>query len=412
LLCKLASLSLLALLAPQGPTPGYMRIEGAVYVRQGAGRPVHVWGATVEIYRTDVKRRWEARSDSTGIYVKHGLPRYGRYLVILSGSGIKPAFVANIEPSSDIAIVNIYTEPGDGSRLSLEEVLRILSRERPVAGPTAPRPVPAIIELNEEKLSSALGRLKAKGNQSALVEALAEARLNYERGIESLKAGEYETALALFEQAASFDSSADAELAELTVKAHALVAETLFLTGSVNLAAKNFSLARPHLEQSFQRITQAINLASSENSATDDLLMFYGILGKSARLLVAFFGEVREVDTAVRLLERAAALDEQTRSRWLSIIGDINSGAARISEAVVAYKRSLAANSQNADALYNLSMILLSSEERNALQQAANLLSDFLSVAPDDDRATGARLAIELLERQHRVTPQALAKRR
>ncbi len=413
--CKLTSLSLLALLmpaAPQGPTPGFTRIEGAVYVRQANGKRVHARGATVEIYRMDVKRRWEARSDNTGIYVKHGLLRYGRYLIIVSGSGIRPAFVANIEPSSDITIVNISAEPGDGSRLSFDEALRLISREQPAAEPATPRPVPAIIELNQEKLSAAIGRLEAKGDQSAMVEAVAKARSNYEMGIESLKAGEYEAALAGFEQAAAFDSSADAELAELTFKAHALVAETRFLIGSMNLAAKNLDAARPHLEQAFQRITQAIHLASPENSATDDLLMFYGILGKSARMLVAFFGAVKEVDPAVRLLERAAALDEQTRSRWLSIIGDIDNGAARISEAAMAYKRALVANPQNADALYNLSMILLSSEAKDSLQQAANLLSDFLSVAPDDERATGARVAIELLERQHKITPQAVAKRR
>lgn len=413
--CKLAVLSLLALLmptAPQGPTPGFTRIEGAVYVRQSSGKRVHARGATVEIYRVDVKRRWEARSDNTGIYVKHGLSRYGRYLIVISGSGIKPTFVANIEPSSDITIVNIYTEPGDGSRLSFDEVLRLISREQPTAGPSAPRPVPAIIELNQEKLASALGRLQAKSDQAALVEAVAKARSNYERGIESLKAGEYETALAEFEQAAAFDSSARTEFAELTFKAHALVAETRFLIGSINLAAKNLDAARPHLEQAVQRITQALVLASTENSAMDDLLMFYGILGKSARLLVAFFGAVKEVDSSVRLLERAAALDEQNRSRWLTVIGDIDNGAARVSEAALAYKRALVANPQNADALYNLSMILLSSEAKDSLQQAANLLSDFLNLAPDDERATGARMAIELLERQHKITPQTMAKRR
>ena len=142
--CKLVALSLLALSpAPQGPTPGFTRIEGAVYVRQSDGRRVHARGAMVEIYRMDIKRRWEATSSNTGIYVKHGLLRYGRYIIIVSGAGLRPTFVAGIEPSSEVTIVNIYTEPGDGSRISLDEAMRTNSREQPAAQPTAPRPAPA-----------------------------------------------------------------------------------------------------------------------------------------------------------------------------------------------------------------------------------------------------------------------------
>ncbi len=398
---------------PQGPTPGFTRFEGAVYVKKD-GRPAHIYGALVEIYRVDVRRRWEARSDNTGIYSKFGIPRYGKYLVILSAPGIKPAYVANIEPGSEVTIVNIYTEPGDGSRLSYDEVLRLISRER-IAGPPATRPAPAIIELNNEKLDLALKDSSARGALSTrLRESLAMARASYERGVELLKAGDYERALAEFEQAAAFDFATNREFAELSFKSQAMVAESRFLIGSAHLAAKNTDAARPHIERAIGRITEAISFASSEDhrAEADDLLTLYSLLGKSAKTMVGFFGAVPQLDGALRLLEQAAALDRSGRSRWLSLIGNLNHGAARVTEAALAYRRALSANPQDADALYNLSMILLMSEDKQSLQQSANLLSDFLNSAPDDERATGVRLALEMLEQKHKVSPQPVARRK
>jgi cytochrome c-type biogenesis protein CcmH/NrfG len=64
--------------------------------------------------------------------------------------------------------------------------------------------------------------------------------------------------------------------------------------------------------------------------------------------------------------------------------------AGRTDDAVAAYKAVLAADPNNADAIYGLGLTLIGSSERAQIQEGANALAEFLVKAP----ATDARVPI------------------
>src|SRR5262245_60955039 len=104
-----------AALAQAGP------MEGTVRVKSESGQPVPVAGAVVEIVRTDIKGRWEVKTDKNGHYVYLGLPIIGTFVVIASGPGMQPTWLNNVRIAQN-SVVDILAERGDGSRLSADQV--------------------------------------------------------------------------------------------------------------------------------------------------------------------------------------------------------------------------------------------------------------------------------------------------
>src|SRR5215210_8817054 len=65
--------------AQNGPIEGTVRVKGA----DGVAKPVE--GATVTIYRTDIKGQWDVKTDKAGRYVLLGMPIAGTFIVVFSG---------------------------------------------------------------------------------------------------------------------------------------------------------------------------------------------------------------------------------------------------------------------------------------------------------------------------------------
>src|SRR5688572_33167702 len=70
--------------AQNGPIEGTVKVKGA----DGVAKPVE--GATVTIYRTDIKGQWEVKTDKAGRYVRLGMPLAGTFIVVFSGPGMQP----------------------------------------------------------------------------------------------------------------------------------------------------------------------------------------------------------------------------------------------------------------------------------------------------------------------------------
>jgi tetratricopeptide (TPR) repeat protein len=66
--------------------------------------------------------------------------------------------------------------------------------------------------------------------------------------------------------------------------------------------------------------------------------------------------------------------------------GDMYRSAGRTDDAVAAYKKALAADPNNFDALYGLGLTLIASTERAQIQEGANTLADFVAKAPPTDK--------------------------
>ena len=103
--------------------------SGTVTLKQAEGGALPLSGATVDIYRTDIKGRYWVKTDGKGRYLHHGLPLVGTYTLVFSAPGAQPA-VFNGCRFGDSEL-NAVLEPGDGRRPSPDEVRT--EDERPCA---------------------------------------------------------------------------------------------------------------------------------------------------------------------------------------------------------------------------------------------------------------------------------------
>src|SRR5215471_14536287 len=96
------------------------QLRGSVQLAGADGKQTPVAGATVDVYRTDMKSEYHTKSDKKGEWVFAGLPFVGRYIVAISAPGASPSARADVRAGQDIS-VDMVLSPGDGKKLTEAE---------------------------------------------------------------------------------------------------------------------------------------------------------------------------------------------------------------------------------------------------------------------------------------------------
>lgn len=385
-------------------------IEGTVKVRAEDGTLKTVQGAVVDIYRTDVRGHWETKTDKSGHYVYLGLPIVGTFIVAVSGSGLEPFWQNNVRITQS-PVVNIETRPGDGTRLTLDQIKAQIEQARSGGGQAAPSAG------DRAKMEAAR---KAQDEQRKEAEAMQAsfdaAKDHYNQGIELKKVNNLQGALSEFEQAASVDVSKHSAFAELAHKAAANIAETSYQIGVDLFNQKKRPEAKSYFEKAVDSINKAITVAAGDTknlNLNNELLIYYDILAKNTKLLVEYYGAADRLDAVVPSLAKAEALDTTNKNKWVLMKAEMYRSSGRSDEAVAAYQAVLAADANNIDAIYGLGLTFLASSETEKLQQSANYLADFVAKAPaSDSRVPEAKATLDALKNQFKVEAEKPATRR
>jgi len=362
-------------------------VEGTVKVKAEDGSKKPVAGALVDIYRMDIKGHWDVKTDKSGHYVRLGIPLTGDYIFVASGPGMTPTWITGIH-ITQAPTVDIVAEAGDGHTLTLEQVLQARGGA-PAGGGTAP---PSISSADRAKLEAAQKEQAAKAKEGQEMQAgFDQARTHYNTGVELMKANNFQNALSEFELATTVDPSKHAAMKLLAYKANANLAETHYQIGVDLFNKKQRPEAKAHFEAAVAAVKKALALAASDTaennpSLNSDLIVYYNILGKNAMLLVEYYGAADIVDATVKELDKAEALDTANKNKWGAMKADLYRSGGRTDEAVAAYKKALAADANNFDALYGLGLTLIASSERAQIQEGANTLAEFLVKAPATDK--------------------------
>src|SRR4051812_1638028 len=120
LLLALASALLLAASAAV-TNAQVLQITGKVTLKQADGSVVPVSGAQVDIYRTDIKWEDHVKTNKKGEYMHAGVPFVGVFTLIVSAPGAHPDYMTGVKLSQNPAN-NFELQPGDGSRLTLDQI--------------------------------------------------------------------------------------------------------------------------------------------------------------------------------------------------------------------------------------------------------------------------------------------------
>ncbi|MFY9609187.1 MAG: tetratricopeptide repeat protein [Blastocatellia bacterium] len=390
-------------------------VEGTVRVNEN-GIKKNVPNAVIDIYRTDIKGRWQVKADKTGHYVMLGLPLVGHFIFVASAPNITPTWVAGVRITQS-PVVDINVEPGDGSTITLEQVL---AAQKGGGGASANPVAPAISSADRAKMETAKKEFEKQRKESEALQAnFDQARLHYNTGVELTKATppNYQAALSEFEQASSVDPGKHTAFLLLSYRANANLAEAHYQIGVDLFNQKKREEAKPHFEKAVAAANTAIKAASTDTpqnnpNLNNDLVIYYNILAKNAMLLVQHYGAADTVDSTVKSLDTAASLDPTNKYKWGVQKGDLYFSAGRTDDAVAAYKAVLAADPVNIDALYGLGLTLVAGTEKAQIQEGANTLADFVSKAPPTDKRVAiVKEALEGVKNAYKVEAEKPARR-
>lgn len=367
------------------------QVEGTVRLKAADGTTKLVADAVVDIYRIDIKSQFKGiKTDKNGHYVRLGLPLQGTYLFVVSAPGAAPTYMNNVRVSQ-MPVVDVTLDPGDGNALTLEDVQKAIGQQKSGGGaqPAAGRPVS---QADKAKAEAAQKEYESKVKESQEVQAtFDQARTHYNTGIEMMQANNYQNAMGEFEKAATVDPGKHAAMSMLAYRANANLAEAHYQIGVDLFNKKQRPEAKTHFQAAVASVKKALALAAKDTAENNpnlnnDLVIYYNMLGKNALLLIEYYGAADLIDDTLKELDKAEALDTVNKNKWGVLKADMYRSAGRTDDAVAAYKKVLAADPTYVDAIYGLGLTLIASTERAQIQEGANTLADFVAKAPPTDK--------------------------
>jgi tetratricopeptide (TPR) repeat protein len=389
-------------------------IEGSVKLKTPEGaKPVA--DAVIDVYRIDIKGQWEIKSDKNGRFVRLGMPLVGRYLIVFSAPGAQPLWLNQIRLNPPPPL-DIVLEPGDGTRLTYDQVQAQIRQSQGGAPAQPQQQVPAVDKAKAEQAQKEMESKKKEAQE--LQAAFDVAREHYNQGVQLSQAQNFQGALSEFEQAAAIDHTKHKDFLELAYKSRANMAETHYQIGVALFNNKQRNESKPHFEKAVEAIKQAIEIAGTAATPTisNDVIIYYNIYAKNALLLVEHFGAANLVDPAVVMFTKAESADAANKVKWGIHKADLYRNSGRTDEAVAAYKAVLEADPANIDALYGMGLTLIASSDLNIVQQGANTLADFVAKAPATDRRVpSVKEALEAVKNAYKIEaekPSAPRRRR
>jgi tetratricopeptide (TPR) repeat protein len=389
---------------------------GKVTLKQADGTEVPIKDAVVDIYRTDIKGEYHLKTNAKGIYTHAGIPFVGTYTVAVSAPGARPAFDVNIRFSQRPEL-NFALDPGDGTRLTLEQIKAATSAGTPSAAPggtaaAAPK------ESEEEKKARAAEIARIEESNKKITDSNAIVRRTFEEGNKALGEKRYDQAIALFNEglAAREDSGLLINKAnalrnrgfEVYRKANALpAAEKAPLMAT---AVKDFTEAAASASKALEVIKASATAADDPNKATLDQNKKAALSerAENLRLIVLLADKSRAGDAVAAYQEYMPMLttpEEQAKARVYTadLLFEVAAYKANNSkgndgfpEAIENFKQSqaeflkvLEVQPDNADALAKIGLAyiqigyLSNPPDDKMLQEGANYLQKFADKAPD-----------------------------
>ncbi len=379
----------------QAPVP----LEGSV---MAASDRSPIEGAAVDIYRTDIKGRYQTKTDKKGSF-SYPVPQQGTFTIIVSAPGYAAGYKPGIRLSMQAPKLDFALDKGNGSRPTIEEVERFIA----AGGGKEDAAAAEARRKNEEEYA------KAKAEK----EQFDSRKARFDAGATAMLASDYPTAITEFTAAISgLDNADPAYYGELIGVGGTNLAETHYRVG-VDLfnqslkekdAAKK-TAAKDHLLNGAKAIALSIKYTPNGQSV-------YAIQGKTLALLVDKFGETDMAETGANAFLKASEieLDSKKKIDYLVQAGDVYRFGYMTDKAVSTYKMALGTDPNNLSAYYGIGLACMATAEtedakrREIYQTAADYLKVFAEKASGDPRATEVKGLLEILAKDFKIKPRPI----
>ena len=403
----------------QGTSP----VHGVVKLRKADGSETPVAGALVESYRTDLGKGSgpSATTNKKGEFSFVGFQLGYTYALAISGPGISPVVEPNIKAGRDN--VSIVVSEGDGRKVTEDEVRQFIaslkdgsiSRDKP-ATKTKEQ------EEQEKKNAAILEKNKEIENKNVVIQnALKE-------GNAAFTAKDYDTAIAKYTEGINADpafvGSAPVLLTNRSLaqrdRARDLYNQSVKLTDATQ-KMQNYSKVKKDLGDAAEGFNSAwLVLKNAPATEVQDQNAFNASKTRVLSGAVEIFQlmiKTEQVD-AEKIALAKTLIDEYANSQTDAAkkieakltIGDLYRVAADSDNAIATYKEILTANPDNVDALAGAGLSLVNlgylKNDKAAMQEGANYLQKFISVAPDTHRYKQDAVGLIEALKAENVAPQ------
>jgi tetratricopeptide (TPR) repeat protein len=379
-----------------------LTVMGKVTMKQADGTEKPVEGAQVDLIRTDIKQEFHTKTNKKGEYTHAGMP-YGTFMIAVSAPGARPAYVANV-PVARQPTNNFSLQPGDGSKLTLEQMKAGVATG-PAAATAAPATESADAKKAREDYEKEVARV-AEANKK-IEDSNVVVKREFEAGNTAFTAKNYDEAVAAYDRAIA------AQPDQAVVHLNKSIALRIRAVEKYNTAAKakdkagtdaakaDFKNAAESADKAVKFYREKQGTAGAAPAAAPNELMGYLSARMEGYRLALQTNAGVEASLAVPAMEEyiAAETDPVKKAKAEAGLGQALFLSGQIDASIAAYRKVLTSNPANLDALFGLGISLAADPEGKHAAEARDALKDFASKAPATDaRKADAEAAVAALE--------------
>jgi hypothetical protein len=393
------------------------QVTGKVTLKQADGTQAPVAGASVDIYRTDIKQEFHLKTDKKGQYLHAGLPFVGTYTLVVSAPGARPSFATGLR-FTQVQTRDFVLDPGDGSKLTLDQI-KALGAAAPTGGGGAAPAESKEARAAREELERKNAEIMKKNEEiSKSNEAVAN---SFKAGNEALNANRLDEAITQYQAGISARPDEPALLTNLS--------EALRRRGvnRYNEALKNadkdaqaqgVTAAKKDWSDAADASKKALDLLNGASASGSDPQQAQGSAQNKLAALSTRALAMRLVATKVDQSQGQAAWDayqayiatETDAAKKAKMKGEALQtlfDAGAVDMAVTQARAAIAEDPDNIDANRILGLALFASGDKAKFQEAANYLQHYVDKAPDTDPLkASAKESLDYLRTAENVKPE------
>lgn len=400
-----------------------LQISGKVTLKQADGSVAPVTGAQVDIYRTDIKWEDHVKTNKKGEYMHAGVPFVGTYTLAVSAPGAHPDYIRDVKLSQRPEN-NFELQPGDGSRLTLDQIKTANAAGARAAGGGNATPAS---ESKESKAAREELERKNKeiieGNKK-ITEANETINRTFKTGNDAFAAKNYDAAIAAYneglaarEEPALYSNKSIALRMRGADRFNSVVnsSDQAAKTAGMDAAKKDWADAAEAGKKALDMMNAMAAPADPTEKAKYDQnkLAALASYAEAMRLVGTKVDQTRAEEAAKVYGEYATQeADPAKKAQRTADAAKILFDAGQFDRAVEEYRKILAADPENTDANLYLGLALFNSGDKAKFQEAANYLGKFSEKAPDTNPLKAdAKSIIEFLRTQENIKPEKITTR-
>lgn len=397
-------------------------VSGKVTLKQADGTEVPVQGAVIDIYRTDIKQQFQVKTDKRGAYIHAGLPFVGTYTLVVSAPGARPSFATGLR-FTQTQTRDFVLEPGDGAKLTLEQVKQFEAGGGGSAGGGGGGGGSAPAESRESKAAREELARKVKeveDKNKKIEEGNAIISRTFKAGNEALNGGRFDEAITSYNEGLA--ARAD-EPALLTNLAEALrrrgvdrynvaikATDAAAKTQGIETAKKDWSDAAANSNKAIEAINAGTGAGADPQQQqiyAQNKLSALSIRAQAMRLVATKVDQAQAQAAWTAYDEYLAAEpDLPKKAKFKAEALQMLFDAGAVDLAVGESRKVLTEDPDNVDANRILGLALFATGDKAKYQEAANFLQRYVDKAPDTDPLkVSAKESLDYLKTAENVKP-------